>query len=143
MIFNAILEKAPIPAVRLNPEIPPRLEEVISKAIEKDRRMRYQHAAELRTDLARLKRDTGSSRISAAVVSAQNSGMATDAAMRAAPSSSPAVATATPMSGTSAATAATALCRGQVRGVAGHVRRDEGERFGKEPRSDLRGSLRC
>jgi eukaryotic-like serine/threonine-protein kinase len=107
VIFNAILEKAPIPAVRLNPEIPPRLEEVISKAIEKDRRMRYQHAAELRTDLARLKRDTGSSRISAAVVSAQNSGMATDAAMQAAPFGSPAVATATPMSGTSAATAAT------------------------------------
>src|ERR1700722_11478626 len=107
VIFNAILEKAPVPAVRLNPEIPPRLEEVISKAIEKDRRMRYQHAAELRTDLARLKRDTGSSRISAAGVSAQNSGMATDAAMQAAPSSGPAVATATPMSGSSAATAAT------------------------------------
>src|SRR5271163_3061492 len=107
VIFNAILEKPPVPAVRLNPEIPPRLEEVISKAIEKDRRMRYQHAAELRTDLSRLKRDTGSSRISAAVVSAQISGMATDAAMQGAPSSSPAVATATPMSGTSAATAAT------------------------------------
>ena len=64
VVFNAILEKAPAPAVRLNPDIPPRLEEVISKALEKDRRMRYQHAAELRTDLARLKRDTGSSRIS-------------------------------------------------------------------------------
>jgi tetratricopeptide (TPR) repeat protein/predicted Ser/Thr protein kinase len=107
VIFNAILEKAPIPAVRLNPEIPPRLEEVISKAIEKDRRMRYQHAAELRTDLARLKRDTGSSRISAAVVSAQNSGVVADAGLQAAPFGSPAVATATPMSGTSAATAAT------------------------------------
>ena len=68
VIFNSILEKAPVPAVRLNPDIPPRLEEVISKALEKDRRMRYQHAAELRTDLARLKRDTDSSRISAAVM---------------------------------------------------------------------------
>jgi serine/threonine protein kinase len=111
VIFNAILEKPPVPAVRLNPEIPPRLEEVISKAIEKDRRMRYQHASELRTDLARLKRDTGSSRVSAAATavqsSAQNLGMATDPAPQAAPAGSPAVATATPMSGTSAATAAT------------------------------------
>jgi len=70
VVFNAILEKSPVPAVRLNPDIPPRLEEAISKALEKDRRMRYQHAAELRTDLARLKRDTGSSRISSAVPSA-------------------------------------------------------------------------
>src|SRR6202041_1204663 len=55
VIFNAILEKPPIPAVRLNPEIPPRLEDALAKALEKDRRMRYQHAAELRTDLARLR----------------------------------------------------------------------------------------
>ena len=109
VIFNAILEKPPVPAVRLNPEIPPRLEEVISKAIEKDRRMRYQHAAELRTDLARLKRDTGSSRVSTAVSSAPSSGIVADTAMQAAPSSSPAVATATPMSGTSAATNASTI----------------------------------
>ena len=58
VVFNAILEKPPAPPARLNPDIPPRLEEAISKALEKDRRMRYQHASELRTDLARLKRDT-------------------------------------------------------------------------------------
>ncbi|HEY0703401.1 MAG TPA: protein kinase [Candidatus Acidoferrales bacterium] len=108
VIFNAILEKPPIPAVRLNPEIPPRLEEVISKAIEKDRRMRYQHAAELRTDLARLKRDTSSTRISAAVPSFQNSGAAADSSLQPALSNvaAAAIATATPLSGTSAASAA-------------------------------------
>ena len=62
VIFNAILERAPVPAVRLNPDLPPKLEDVINKALEKDRTMRYQHASEIRTDLQRLKRDTDSSR---------------------------------------------------------------------------------
>src|SRR5271163_3086642 len=109
VVFNAILEKAPAPAARLNPDIPPSLEEAISKALEKDRRMRYQHAAELRTDLARLKRDTGSSRISSAVPSAapgtpqQNSGAFGETATLAAPSSGHAIAAMTPSGGTSAA----------------------------------------
>jgi eukaryotic-like serine/threonine-protein kinase len=107
VIFNAILEKPPVPAVRLNPEIPPRLEEVISKAIEKDRRMRYQHAAELRTDLARLKRDTSSTRISAAVPSAQFSGTIPDPASQPSPSTV-ATATATPLSATGPASTAAA-----------------------------------
>src|SRR5262249_8325779 len=58
MIFHAILERPPMPPVRLNPEVPPMLEEIISKCLEKDRDLRYQHAADLRTDLQRLKRDT-------------------------------------------------------------------------------------
>src|SRR6184192_933158 len=62
VIFHAILERAPVPAVRLNPDLPPKLEDVINKALEKDRTMRYQHASEIRTDLQRLKRDTDSSR---------------------------------------------------------------------------------
>ena len=103
VIFNAILEKAPVPAVRLNPDIPPRLEEVISKALEKDRRMRYQHAAELRTDLARLRRDTDSSRVSAAVMPTSSSGAVREAVFQPAPRSSPGVATMTPARGTSAA----------------------------------------
>ena len=107
VVFNAILEKPPAPAVRLNPDIPPRLEEAISKALEKDRRMRYQHAAELRTDLARLKRDTGSSRLSGAVMSeqtiAQTSGIHAETATQAAPSSGHAIAAMTPSGGTSAA----------------------------------------
>jgi len=58
VIFNAILERDPIPAVRLNPELPPKLEDVINKALEKDRELRCQSAAELRADLKRLKRET-------------------------------------------------------------------------------------
>src|SRR3989449_466127 len=61
VIFHAILERAPVPAVRLNPDLPPRLEDIINKALEKDRNLRYQHASEMRTDLQRLKRDTDSS----------------------------------------------------------------------------------
>src|SRR6201984_3605693 len=57
LIFNAILESAPIPVLRLNPEAPPQLEEIINKALEKDRRLRYQHASEMRSDLQRLRRD--------------------------------------------------------------------------------------
>ena len=63
IIFNSILERMPVPPVRLNPEIPPKLEEIISKCLEKDREVRCQSAAELRADLTRLKRDTDSNRV--------------------------------------------------------------------------------
>jgi len=60
-IFDAILHKTPTAPVRLNPNIPPALENIIDKCLEKDRELRYQHASEIRTDLNRLKRDTSSS----------------------------------------------------------------------------------
>ena len=66
VIFKAILDASPVPAVRLNPAVPPKLEDIINKALEKDRSLRYQSAAEMRTDLQRLKRDTESTRVPAA-----------------------------------------------------------------------------
>src|ERR1700680_2012302 len=54
-VFEGILSHAPTPPIRLNPELPPKLEEVISKALEKDRELRYQHASKIRADLQRLK----------------------------------------------------------------------------------------
>ena len=65
LISDAILHRAPAAAVRLNPDIPPKLEDVINKALEKNRNMRYQHAADVRTDLQRLKRDSDSGRSAA------------------------------------------------------------------------------
>ena len=66
VIFKAILDEAPIPPVRLNPEVPPELERIINKSLEKDRNLRYQNASDMRSDLARLKRDldSHSSRVS-------------------------------------------------------------------------------
>jgi serine/threonine protein kinase len=88
-IFEAILNRAPAPVLRLNPDLPPRLEDIINKALEKDRNLRYQHASEMRTDLQRLRRDSDSSRTLPAV--ADVAPAASSSSQPAQPSSSSAV----------------------------------------------------
>jgi serine/threonine protein kinase len=73
MIAEAILNQKPVASVRLNPDLPPKLEEIVNKALEKDRKLRYQSAAEIRTDLQRLKRDSDSGRAVTATVEVESS----------------------------------------------------------------------
>ena len=113
VIFHAILERAPTPPIRLNPDVPSELERIINRALEKDRELRYQHASEMRAELQRLKRDTDSSR--SRLVAAEDPGMpvsglgkpmaAPSEILGAIPAGSSAAATllATPPSGTAAA----------------------------------------
>jgi serine/threonine protein kinase/tetratricopeptide (TPR) repeat protein len=72
VIANAILERAPVPPVRLNPDAPQKLEEIVNKALEKDRKLRCQSAAEIRTDLQRLKRDSDTTRSAATIGQAES-----------------------------------------------------------------------
>jgi serine/threonine protein kinase/Tfp pilus assembly protein PilF len=83
-IFKAILDAAPPPALRLNPDLPVDLQRIIDKALEKDRNLRYQSAADMRTDLARLKRDFDSGRSSSAVASSISSASSVSVAVPAA-----------------------------------------------------------
>ncbi len=104
-LFDSILHKAPSAPVRLNPELPAELERIINKSLEKDRKLRYQTASDLRADLERLKRDSDSSRT--AVVAAEESvGLPSSGAFASpfqTPSKGTAVAVQTPASGTSVA----------------------------------------
>ncbi len=101
MIFDAILNRAPVAPVRLNPDLPSEMERIINRALEKDRELRYQHASEMRAELQRLKRDTDSSR--APIAAAGEPGIPGSGAGVAAPSSVAATVPATSSSRTVAA----------------------------------------
>jgi eukaryotic-like serine/threonine-protein kinase len=66
VIFEAILNRAPVSPIRLNPDLPPKFEDIINRALEKDRDLRYQHASEMKSELMRLKRDTDTGRVALA-----------------------------------------------------------------------------
>ena len=101
-IFDAILNRAPVAAGRLNPDVPPELEHIINLALEKDRNLRYQHASEMRSELQRLKRDTETGRAIAAssgtAVGVQESGAQVAQQPSRASGSSPALRQSAPLS---------------------------------------------
>jgi tetratricopeptide (TPR) repeat protein len=106
LIFQAILDRAPISPIRLNPDLPAKLEDIVNKALEKDRNLRYQHAADIRADLQRLKRDTDTGRAVAAssgsVAAAKDSGSTPAVQQTPQPVSSGSMAAAAPSSSAAA-----------------------------------------
>ena len=101
LVTNAILTRSPIPPLRLNPDIPPKLEDVINRALEKDRNLRYQHASDIRAELRRIKRDADSTRSGTSVEAADEVERGSSARTAAAPPST----VVTPGSGRTTATA--------------------------------------
>src|ERR1700676_2080134 len=102
VIFDGIMNRAPLAPVRLNPDLPPKLEDIINRALEKDRELRYQHAADMRSELMRLKRDTdttgrvaaaSSETVAAAQIAPNTSSQAVSQMQAPVPGSAPAVTT--------------------------------------------------
>ena len=112
IIFDGIMNRAPLPALRLNPDLPLKLEDIIGRALEKDRELRYQHASDMRSEFQRLKRDQQSGHVSgtvSSVVEAASSGtvaVAPDSGRSVAPPSSASVPVAAPSSSASSSSGA-------------------------------------
>jgi len=98
VIFEAIMNRAPVPPVRLNADVPVELERIISKALEKDRETRYQHASEMRADLKRIRREFESTRTATAAIGASGSSSSVVPAVSSASAASPAVSAEQPQS---------------------------------------------
>jgi serine/threonine protein kinase/Tol biopolymer transport system component len=122
-VFDAILNRAPVAPVRINPDVPQELERIINKSLEKDRTMRYQTAADLRTDLKRLQRDSGSSK--AQVSTAENFSSTNVAAIAAGSSGTNSVVAPPPQS--SGSTKASASGSGSAAIVLGEAKKHSGK----------------
>src|SRR5271155_4859471 len=132
-VFDAILNRAPVAPVRINPDVPQELERIINKSLEKDRTMRYQTAADLRTDLKRLQRDSGSSKTQASSADNFSSTNLAAATAAAAPGSSgansaaAAVAPPSPPSGSGSSTRISSSGSGSAAIVLGEAKKHKGK----------------
>src|SRR5271155_4730865 len=129
-VFDAILNRAPVAPVRINPDVPQELERIINKSLEKDRTMRYQTAADLRTDLKRLQRDSSSSKTQASSTDNFSSTNLVAATAAAAPGSSganSAAAAVAPPSGSGSSAKSSASGSGSAAIVLGEAKKHKGK----------------
>jgi serine/threonine protein kinase/Tol biopolymer transport system component len=128
-VFDAILNRAPVAPVRINPDVPQELERIINKSLEKDRTMRYQTAADLRTDLKRLQRDSGSSKTQASTADNFSSTNLATATAAAAPGSSRAnsAASVAPPSGSGSSAKISSSGSGSAAIVLGEAKKHKGK----------------
>src|SRR5271156_2048127 len=132
-VFDAILNRAPVAPVRINPDVPQELERIINKSLEKDRTMRYQTAADLRTDLKRLQRDSGSGKTQASSADSFSSTNLAAASAAAAPGSSgansaaAAVAPPSPPSGSGSSTRISSSGSGSAAIILGEAKKHKGK----------------
>jgi eukaryotic-like serine/threonine-protein kinase len=126
-VFDAILNRAPVAPVRINPDVPQELERIINKSLEKDRTMRYQTAADLRTDLKRLQRDSGSSKTQVGKTENFSSSNVATAATGSSGANSAAVAPPSPPSGSGSSAKISSSGSGSAAIVLGEAKKHKGK----------------